>query len=162
MATLTYDSTYSIALAILNKIKGGDAPVPPGPEPQPIYPEDNQVFYMTLDGAQLENIPNEWGDATIQTISFDAVNEIWVITFNKAVTTMPNGALKSNSYLNFVHLPGSLTAIEGTQFANTPLLEEIWFNGVKADWNSISKSTNWLDSTAKVEQIVCTDEIIPI
>lgn len=160
MANLEYDSTYSIALAILNKIKGEEQPIPP--EPEPVYPEDNQVFFMTLDGAQVENIPEQWGDATVTDIQFDATNEFWVITFDKSLTTMPEAALTRNDYLNFVFLPSSLTTIQGIQFVGTPMLEEIWFNGVKADWEAITKREDWLDATSGVDSIVCRDEIIPV
>lgn len=59
------------------------------------------------------------------------------------------------SNLEEIALPASLTSIGAEAFKNTELTA-ITFAGTMAQWNAITKGTNWLDN-ANVSKVTCSD-----
>ena len=60
------------------------------------------------------------------------------------VTTIGNGAFSNCVYLKSLFIPRSVKNIGANAFFNCQSLQEIVYNGTKAEWSTIVRGSNWL------------------
>ena len=65
------------------------------------------------------------------------------------------------SGLTSITIPDSVTSIGGFAFYNCGLTS-ITFNGTIAQWNAISKGSDWKGGVPSACKVICTDGEIPI
>jgi len=82
-------------------------------------PANDEIWYTNGSTTELTapNKPAAFGDATIQSNTYDAEKECWVIKFNKDVTVVGENAFKNCKVLTSVALPNSVTKIKSSAFA---------------------------------------------
>ena len=120
-------------------------------------------------------IPSVYNGRAVTSIDFRAFYEcdITSITIPSGVTkigmgafmhcqtitciTIPNGVTKIDfdaffgcSSLTSVTIPDSVTSISRGAFSVDESLKSIYFDGTKAQWDSISKDPNWKSSTPSI------------
>ena len=61
------------------------------------------------------------------------------ITIPAGVTSIGDSAFSGCTALTSITIPDSVMSIELLAFANCTSLKDIYFNGTKAQWNSISR-----------------------
>ena len=82
------------------------------------------------------------------------------VTVGNGVTSIVGSAFAMCTSLKSVTIGGSVTSISVYAFSGCSNLTSITFNGTKAQWNAITKSTDWDDGTGNYT-IHCTDGDIP-
>ena len=82
------------------------------------------------------------------------------ITIPDSVTSIVGSAFAGCTSLKSVIIGDSVTLIGGFTFSGCTSLTSITFNGTKAQWNAISKGSNWNYNTGNYT-IHCTDGDIP-
>ncbi len=90
-------------------------------------PANNEIWY-TNGSTTAPTAPNNtaaFGDATIQSNSYDAEKECWVITFDKEVTEIGDSAFYECSSLTSVTIPDSVTTIGKNAFRNCTRLTSV-------------------------------------
>lgn len=98
-------------------------------------------------------IPN--GVTTIGDWAFDDCTSLASITIPDSVTTIGGYAFKGCTSLSSVTIPNSVTTIGDYAFLGCTSLEAVlYYNGTKAEWESITKGGH-LDAN-----IICTDGIV--
>ena len=82
-------------------------------------PANDEIWYTNGSTTELTapNKPAAFGDATIQSNTYDAEKECWVIKFNKNVTVVGDNAFQNCKALTTVALPNSVTKIKSRAFA---------------------------------------------
>ena len=78
------------------------------------------------------------------------------VTIPNSVTSIGVGAFHGCSGLTSVTIPNSVTSIGFDAFEYCSGLKEIHFNGTKSQWEAISKSLDWNNSTGDYT-VYCTD-----
>ena len=84
------------------------------------------------------------------------------ITIPNSVTSIGDGAFYGCTDLITVTIPDSVTSIGGYAFVGCTSLTSITFNGTKAQWNAISKGSDWKVGVPSTCKVVCTDGDISI
>ena len=112
-------------------------------------PANNEIYYT--NGSTTEpaapNDPDAFGVATIQSNSYDAEKECWVITFDKDVTEIGYNAFYKCSSLTSVTSPDSVTTIGGWAFRDCNSLTSVNIpNGVTTIGNNAFHSCTSLTS----------------
>ncbi len=92
--------------------------------------------------------------------AFYACNGLTNITIPDGVTSIGGRAFYLCSGLTSVTIPNSVTSIDYDAFYYCSSLTSITFNGTIAQWNAISKGTDWNYNTGNYT-IHCTDGDIP-
>ena len=78
------------------------------------------------------------------------------ITIPNSVTSIGESAFSGCSNLTNITIPDNITSIGNRTFASCSKLTTIYFQGTKAQWNSISRSYNWDYNTGNYT-IYCLD-----
>lgn len=79
---------------------------------------------------------------------------------NTSVTKIADGVFKDKNRIKEMTIPNSVTSIGYSAFQGCSGLTSITFNGTKAQWNAITKGTDWNHATGNYT-IHCTDGDIP-
>ena len=81
-------------------------------------PANDEIWYTNGSTTELTvpSVPTAFGDATIQSNTYNAQKECWVIKFNKDVTVVGENAFKNCKALTSVALPNSVTKIKSSAF----------------------------------------------
>lgn len=77
----------------------------------------------------------------------------------KGVTSVPDYAFYGCESLNSIELSSDITYIGEKSFYNCYNLNDIYYNGTQAEWNSLSKGSEW-DYGADDYRVRCTDGYI--
>ncbi len=148
------------------------------------YPLDGHPFYyardLYLNGEPLTNvvIPDNvtsigdrafWGRSitsvtfgenseltSIGMQSFSGCDNLTSIVIPKKVTSIGWSAFYSCDKLTSVTIPKSVTSIDEAAFSECTSLVEIHFEGTQAQWDAITKSTDW-DANTGAYTITCKD-----
>lgn len=91
---------------------------------------------------------------------FESCSNLATVNIGDNVTTIPSYVFKGCAGLTSVTIPDSVKSIDGYAFYDCSSLTSITFNGTIAQWNAISKGTNWNYNTGNYT-IHCTDGDIP-
>jgi len=152
-------------------------------------PANNEIWYTNGSTTELTspNIANAFGDATIQSNSYDAEKECWVITFDKDVTEIGASAFKDCSRLTSVtipdsvksigykafegnnitsiSIPNSVTSIASSAFSNCKNLTDVyiydlvWWCSYKFDSNPLYNADNLYLNGKLVTDVVIPKEV---
>lgn len=94
----------------------------------------------------------------VQTIgdnAFSGCSTLETFIANGTLKTIGSYAFKNCSELEYVYLTNTVTSIGSYAFQNCTKLETIKFYGTQAQWNAISKGSNW--TAPNLKTIICTD-----
>lgn len=93
---------------------------------------------------------------TIGSSAFKDCENLTEVVIPDGVTKIEHDAFRSCSKLKKITIPNSVSSIGDDAFCNCSNLFDIYFNGTKAEWNSVGKWKNWNSGT--VEYVIhCTD-----
>ena len=93
--------------------------------------------------------------------AFEGCTWLTSITIPDSVTSIGNDAFQGCSWLTSVIIGNSVTNIGYDAFYDCSRLTSITFNGTIAQWNAISKGTDW-KKRVPATQVVCTDGKVSI
>ena len=82
------------------------------------------------------------------------------VTIGSSVTSIVGGAFSGCTSLASINIPDSVTSIGNNAFSGCTGLTSINYNGTKAQWNALSKESNWNSDTGNYT-VCCTDGNIP-
>ena len=99
-------------------------------------------------------IPN--GVTSIEQYTFNGCSSLTSVTIPNSVTSIGDGAFQYCESLASIVIPENVTNIGGWAFERCTSLTSITFNGTKAQWNAITKGTDWRKSVPATV-IRCTD-----
>ena len=100
------------------------------------------------------NLPD--GVTRIGDYAFESCSKLASITIPAGMTTIGPNAFNNCSGLTSVTIPNSVTDISNSAFYKCTKLTDIHYQGTKAQWNAISKDSNWNSNTGDYT-IHCTD-----
>ena len=119
------------------------------------------ILYGAFSGcSELTSIAIPDNVTSIGGRAFYACNGLTNITIPDGVTSIGGRAFYLCSGLTSVTIPNSVTSIDYDAFYYCSSLTSITFNGTIAQWNAISKGTDWNYNTGNYT-IHCTDGDIP-
>ncbi|MBE6665657.1 MAG: leucine-rich repeat domain-containing protein [Ruminococcaceae bacterium] len=104
-------------------------------------------------------IPSVYNGERVTSIGSDAFYDctgLTSITIPDSVTSIGSYAFDSCSGLTSVTIGNSVTSIGFYAFVRCTGLTSITFNGTKAQWNAISKDTDWTYDVP-VRKVICSD-----
>lgn len=95
----------------------------------------------------------------ILSMAFNHCEALEAIVVPEGVTKINGNAFDYCGALASVKLPSTLNSLKAASiFAHNEVLTKIDYNGTKAMWNAIEKSSNWIASTCpNLKTIQCTD-----
>ena len=88
--------------------------------------------------------------------AFSDCDGLTSVTIPNSVTIIDGRAFYGCSGLTSITIPDSVTSIGSYAFYDCTKLTSITFNGTKAQWNAISKGTDWKYKVPATE-VVCSD-----
>ena len=118
----------------------------------------NKKLYINNELAASITIPN--GVTAIPSYAFCGCSSLTSVTIGGSVTSIGSYAFSGCTGLTSITIPNSVTSIAAGALFSCIRLTSITFNGTKAQWNAISKGTNWNYNTGNYT-IHCTDGDIP-
>lgn len=118
----------------------------------------NKKLYINNELATSITIPN--GVTAIQSFAFSGCSSLTSVTIGGSVTSIATGAFRDCTGLTSITIPNSVTSIGNYAFRYCIRLTSITFNGTKAQWNAITKGSDWNYNTGNYT-IHCTDGDIP-
>ena len=101
---------------------------------------DNNLYYKTIDG----NLYSKDGKALVQ-YALGKKDESFYIP--ESVTSIDSDAFRSCKNIQSVTIPDSVTLIGNSAFSYCSSLTMINYRGTEAQWNSITKDSDWDYST---------------
>ena len=109
----------------------------------------------------LMNITIPDGVTSIGHYAFEDCEGLVSVTIGNSVTSISSYAFSSCTNLTSINIPDSVTVIGESVFYGCRSLTNITFNGTKAEWSSISKSSYWI-SNAPATYVQCSDGQVTI
>ena len=79
------------------------------------------------------------------------------ITIGNSVTSIGDYAFRDCSGLTSITIPNSVTSIGNYAFSGCSGLQEIHFNGIKSQWEAISKGGYWNFNVPSSCKVICSD-----
>ena len=110
--------------------------------------------FSGCSGLTSTTIPNSV--TLISYTAFSGCRGLTSITIPNSVTSIGIAAFRGCSGLTSITIPNSVTSIGDSAFWGCSGLTTIKYNGTKAQWNAISKGSDWNMATGKYT-IHCTD-----
>lgn len=98
----------------------------------------------------------------IGTFAFYNCSGLTSVTIGASVTSIGRSAFNGCTGLTSVTIGNSVTSIGDYAFLWCTRLTSITFNGTKAQWNKISKGTDWKKYVPSECKVVCTDGTVSI
>ncbi|MGM9664528.1 MAG: leucine-rich repeat domain-containing protein, partial [Eubacteriales bacterium] len=128
-----------------------------------IIPTDGSVTSIggsAFEGcSSLKSITIPYSVTGIGDKAFWYCSSLTSVTIGDSVTSIGSYAFYNCSSLTSITIPYSVTGIGDKAFWYCSSLTSINFNGTKAQWNTISKGTDWNYNTGSYK-IYCTDGTI--
>ena len=115
--------------------------------------------YAFLDCSGLTSITIPDSVTSIGNGAFSFCSGLTSITIPDSVTSIGSYAFDHCSGLTSITIPDSVTSIGEEAFSGCSGLSSVNYQGTKAEWNAISKGSNWNDLTGNYT-IHCTDGTI--
>ncbi|MBR5726412.1 MAG: leucine-rich repeat protein [Muribaculaceae bacterium] len=100
----------------------------------------NNVFHG-CSGLASVNIPNSV--TSIGNNAFDGCSGLASVNIPNSVTSIGESAFSHCSGLTSVNIPNSVTSIGGLTFYFCSSLKDLYFDGTKAQWNTVTKGNQW-------------------
>ena len=88
--------------------------------------------------------------------AFSGCESLTSITIPSSVTSIGNWAFSGCTSLESITIPNGVTSIGDSAFWGCSNLTTINYTGTEANWNAISKGTNWDYNTPSNKEIKCT------
>ncbi|MBR4856945.1 MAG: leucine-rich repeat domain-containing protein [Bacteroidaceae bacterium] len=89
--------------------------------------------------------------------AFRGCTSLVSITIPDGVTSVGNGVFLECTGLTSITIPDSVTSIEDIAFYGCTSLDTVTFEGTVAQWNAITKGSQW-NSGVLATQVVCTGD----
>ena len=102
------------------------------------------------------------GVTSIGGSAFSNCSSLTSVTIPNSVTRIDTNAFGSCTSLTSVTIPNSVTSIGNQAFYNCSSLTSVTYNGTTAQWNTISKGSDWKYNVPSTCLVHCTDGDIPI
>ena len=112
--------------------------------------------------SNLTNINLSNSITNISVATFTHCPSLLEITIPNSVTNIGSSAFNNCGNLEKVILPDSIIGIEDSAFYRCKELNNITYEGTQAQWNSISRGTDWKTYVPSSCIVHCTDGDIPI
>jgi uncharacterized coiled-coil protein SlyX len=130
-------------------------------EKNTIYHSDGNCVIKTasktlITGCKNSVIPADGSVTSIGAHAFDDCSGLTSVAIPDSVTSIGSYAFNSCSSLTSVVIGDGVTSIGVRAFAYCSSLTDITYNGTQAQWNAITKGTNWNTNTGNYT-IHCTD-----
>ena len=120
------------------------------------------INLMTFSGCtSLMNITIPDSVTSIGYYAFEDCEGLTSVTIGNSVTSISSYVFSDCTGLASITIPNSVTSIGESVFYGCSSLTNITFNGTKAEWSSISKSSYWI-SNAPATYVQCTDGQVAI
>lgn len=124
--------------------------------------ETNLGNYAFYNCNSLTSVNIAKGKTTIGEYSFLNCNNLTDINLSNETTVLNRYAFCNCKSITNITIPNSVKNIKECVFYNCDALNSITFNGTKAQWNAIEKSSNWKNQVTSSCVIHCTDGDMPI
>ena len=98
---------------------------------------------------------------SIGAVAFLGCSGLTSIEIPDSVTSIGDSAFRACTGLTSIEIPDSVTSIGSSAFWYCTSLTSITFNGTKAQWNTISKGSDWKYNVPATE-VVCSDGEVSI
>ena len=92
----------------------------------------------------------------------DVPQSLKTVILSKSVETLHDNAFYRCASVENITIPGGLSTIGSSAFSGCTSLKNITFGGTVAEWNAITKDSNWKKNVPTTAQVICTDGTIPI
>jgi len=115
---------------------------------------ENNSVYKSIDG----NLYTKAGKTLIQ---YAIGKTVKLFTIPDSVTSIGGRAFEGCRSLTSVEIPDSVTSIGDWAFEWCSSLTSINFNGTVAQWNAITKGSNW-NYKVPAKEVVCSDGTVSI
>ena len=112
---------------------------------------------QSLKSITLSNIMTE-----IHASAFGNCTSLTNVTIPDSVTSIDGAAFGNCTGLTSIIIPNSVTSIGEYAFEDCTSLSTITYNGTKAQWNKISKGTDWHREVPSTTLVTCTDGTVAL
>jgi hypothetical protein len=102
------------------------------------------------------------GTLIIAEWAFEDCTNLTSVTIPDSVTSIGDSAFQGCTGLTSVTIGNSVTSIDNDAFFGCSRLKSIIFNGTIAQWNAVSKGTDWKYKVPSTCKVVCTDGTVSI
>jgi len=122
---------------------------------------DGLTFIQYPLGSDAEKFTIPAGVEKIETNAFSGANNLLEIVVPEGVKLLSSGAFSDCERLKTVQLPSTLENIDSSIFCFSYELSTIVYNGTKAMWDKIEKSSIWDNGTMSYT-VICDDATIKV
>ena len=96
----------------------------------------------------------------VDSVTFNECESLTTVNIPHGVTKIESVAFGNCEKLETITIPSTVTFIGQYAFSNCSTLNIIHYEGTKAQWNAITKESNWIRYVEGSINIVCTDGTI--
>jgi hypothetical protein len=123
------------------------------------------ITAVTLSNTTEIVLPSTYNDKAVTAIAngaFENLTALTTVEIPSSVTSIGEGAFKGCTSLTKVILPSGITAIPNSLFEGCTSLSSITFGGTIAEWEALTKGTNWDKGLVINYTVTCSDGVANI